>query len=192
MNPWEQTENFEGDVKVYYDNLSKHFNRFSNKIFVESGTFLGNGLKCALNAGFEKCYTVEIHSHLYEKAQLRFKDEINQGRVFSYLGDSEKILPKIINQITDQATFWLDAHISSQYGKKLAKNCPIIEELQTINSHYIKTHTLLIDDLNCFGRPAHDRITIEQVKNKILEINSNYKFEFLDAARPQNILVAYV
>ena len=25
MNPWEKTENFDGDVKVYYDNLLNHF-----------------------------------------------------------------------------------------------------------------------------------------------------------------------
>ena len=76
MNPWEQTENFEGDVKVYYDNLLDHFKKYKNKLFVESGTFLGNGLKCALNAGFEKCYTIEIHPYLYEKAQQRFENEI--------------------------------------------------------------------------------------------------------------------
>jgi len=139
MNPWEKTENFEGDVKVYYDNLLNHFKKFKNELFVESGTFLGNGLKCALDAGFEKCFTIEIHPHLYEKAQSRFENEIKEGK-----------------------------------------------------SHFIKTHTLLIDDLNCFGRPAHDRITLDQVKNKILEINPNYKFELLDAARPQNILAAYV
>lgn len=192
MNPWEQTENFEGEVKVYYDNLQNHFKKYKNKLFVESGTFLGNGLQCAIDAGFEKCFTIEIHQYLYDKAQIRFKNEISTGKIISFLGDSEKILPMVVSQLTDRATFWLDAHISSQYGEKLAKNCPIIEELDTIGAHHIKDHTLLIDDLNCFGRPAHDRITLDQVKNKILQINSNYKFELLDAARPQNILAAYV
>ena len=95
MNPWEKTENFDGDVKVYYDNLLNHFKKFKNELFVESGTFLGNGLKCALDAGFEKCFTIEIHPHLYEKAQSRFENEIKEGRVISYLGDSEKLLPSI-------------------------------------------------------------------------------------------------
>jgi hypothetical protein len=192
MNPWEQTENFQGDVKIYYDNLLSHLKKFNNKIFVESGTFLGNGLQCALHAGFEKCYTIEIHPHLYEKVQIRFASEINQNRVISYLGDSGKLLEKVIHELNDTATFWLDAHVSSQYGTKLAKNCPVLEELEMIKYHFIKNHTLLIDDLNCFGRPKHDKITLDQVKNKILEINSNYKFEFLDAARPANILAAFV
>ena len=192
MNPWEKTENFEGKVKVYYDNLLNHFKRFNNDVFIESGTFIGNGLNCALDAGFNKCYSVEIHEHLYKKNLNRFDSEIKKGSVTLFHGDSGTILKSVIAGLDRPATFWLDAHISSQYGKKLAKNCPIIEELETIKSHFIKTHTLLIDDLNCFGRPAHDRITLDQVKNKILEINSNYKFELLDAARPQNILAAYV
>lgn len=192
MNPWEKTENFEGEVKIYYDNLQSHLKKYNNTIFVETGTFLGNGLQCALNAGFQKCYSIEIHNYLFEKARLRFKKEIKEGKVILQLGDSEKILSKIISELTQPATFWLDAHISAQYGEKLARNCPIIGELDKIKNHEIKTHTLLIDDLNCFGRPAHDRISIDTVKEKILEINKNYKFELLDAARPANILAAYI
>jgi FkbM family methyltransferase len=54
-NPWNKTENFEGEVKVYYDNLLKHLTRFKNKTFVETGTYIGNGLNCAIKAGFDKC-----------------------------------------------------------------------------------------------------------------------------------------
>jgi len=192
MNPWEKTENFEGEVKIYYDNLLSHLKKYNNKIFVETGTFLGNGLQCALDADFQKCYTIEIHPYLFEKAKFRFKKEIKNGRVVLYLGNSEKLLANIVDQLQQPATFWLDAHISSQYGEKLAKNCPILEELDTIKNHTIKTHTLLIDDVNCFSRPAHDRISLDTVKNKILEINANYKFEMLDAALPKNILAAYI
>lgn len=192
MNPWEQTENFTGDVKVYYDNLTAHLSKYKNEIFVESGTFLGNGLKCALNSGYNKCYSIEIHEFLYKKAVARFSSEIANNKVELFFGNSEVLLAEVVKRLDRPATFWLDAHISSQYGKKLAKNCPIIEELNSIDLSAIKTHTLLIDDLNCFGRPAHDRITVDQVKTRISKINPSYKFDFLDAARPQNILVAYV
>ena len=47
-------------------------------------------------------------------------------------------------------------------------------------------------NLNCFGNKAHDNIPLEQVKEHILTINSAYKFELLDAAAPENILVAYL
>jgi hypothetical protein len=189
MNPWEKTENFEGKVKIYYDNLFSHFKRFKNNVFVESGTFLGNGLKCALEAGFAECYSVEIHKHLFDKAVERFKGDL---RVRLYHGDSGTILRPIIENLNTTATFWLDAHISSNYGEKLAKNCPVIEELEFIKNSRIKNHTILIDDLNCFGKEAHDYITIDQVKEYIISINSEYKFEFLDAAVSKNILAAYI
>jgi len=192
MNPWEQTENFEGKVKTYYDNLLNHFKRFKNPVFIESGTFIGNGLRCALDAGFDKFYSVEIHEHLYKKNLLRFSKEIKKGRVTLFHGDSGIILRSIISQLDIPATFWLDAHISSNYGEKLAKNCPVIEELEFIKNSRIKNHTILIDDLNCFGKEAHDYITIDQVKEYIISINSEYKFEFLDAAVSKNILAAYI
>ena len=192
MNPWEKTENFEGKVKVYYDNLLKHFTRFKNDIFIESGTFLGNGLNCALQAGFKECHSVEIHEHLYLKAKDRFGREAKRGRVKLYHGDSSIILKPLIESLTVPATFWLDAHISANYGDKLAKNCPIIEELEFMKTSVVKNHTILIDDLNCFGKEAHDYITLNQVMDYIKEINSEYKFEFLDAAIPKNILVAYI
>lgn len=191
MNLWEATENFEGPVKTYYDNLLSHFKRFQNDLFVETGTFIGNGLQCAIDAGFEKCYSIEIHQHLYDKAITRFKPLVKSGKVVLYHGDSGSLLSKIVSELDRPATFWIDAHISSQYGEKLAKNCPVLEEFDCIDRSEIKTHTFLIDDLNCFGRGAHDRITIDQVKQRILKINANYKFEFLDAHIPGNIMAAY-
>lgn len=192
MNVWEATENFQGPAKIYYENLTKYFKKYKNDIFVETGTFLGNGLQCALNVGFKKCYSIEIHNHLHEKAKTRFKKEIKNGTVELFKGDSSIVLKTIIPRINSPATFWIDAHISAQYGEKLAKNCPIFEELNHLFNHHIKTHVLLIDDLNCFGKKKHDKITIQQVQDKILQINPNYKFNFLDVHIPKNIMVAFV
>lgn len=192
MNPWEKTENFEGEVKVYYDNLQKHFNKYRTNIFVETGTYIGNGIKCALNAGFNKCYSIEIHKYLYDNAVKRFEQEISQGKIELLYGDSSLLFGEIVKKIDDQCTFWLDAHISAQYGEKLAKNCPILDELDCIKQHPIKNHNILIDDLNCFGNEAHDNIKLTEVVEKIRSINPEYKFEFVDAHIANNILVAYV
>jgi hypothetical protein len=192
MNPWEATENFEGPVKTYYDNLQSHLNRFKNDVFVETGTYIGNGLKCAVNAGFSKCYSIEIHKYLHDRAKVRFADEIATGQVELYNGDSSILFKEIVDKLTAPATFWLDAHISAQYGEKLAKNCPVMDELECLLNHPIKTHTILIDDLNCFDNAAHDNIPLAEVLIKLREINPEYKFEFVDAAMPQNILVAHV
>lgn len=192
MNPWMQTHDFTGEVKIYYDNLSDHLVRFRRNIFVETGTFLGNGLQCALQAGFRRCYTIEIHEHLWQAAQQRFSTEIQTEQVISLLGNSEALLLNIVQQLTEPAVFWLDAHVSGQYGDKKAKNCPIMEELQAIDQSKFRNHVLLIDDLVCFGHKKHDRISLDLVKAEILKINPAYKFELLDAAIPKNILGAYV
>lgn len=191
-NPWNKTENFEGEVKIYYDNLLQHFTKFKNKIFVETGTYIGNGLNCAIKAGFEKCYSIEIHKNIHDIAVNRFDSEIKNNKVKLFCGNSEIYFKQIVSCLKDKTTFWLDAHISSQYGQMLAKNCPIFEELEAIKNHEIKEHTILIDDLDCFDNNMHDNIKIDDVINYIKTINENYQFEFLDSWRPNNILVAYV
>lgn len=192
MNPWEATENFVGEVKVYYDNLTNHFIRFPNEVFVETGTYIGNGLQTALTTGFKKCYSIEIHKHLYDNTVKRFEKEIESGQVELFHGNSEELFPMIVEKLDRPATFWLDAHISSQYGEMLAKNCPVLEELHAIKNHSIKTHTILIDDMNCFNTPDHDDIPLGYVRDMIRSINREYKVEFLPASIPGNILAAYI
>jgi hypothetical protein len=122
----------------------------------------------------------------------RFEKEIESGKVELFHGNSEEIFPMIVERLDKPATFWLDAHISSQYGDKLAKNCPVVEELQAIKNHSIKTHTILIDDMNCFNTPSHDDIPLGYVRDMIRSINKEYKFSFLNASIPGNIMVAYI
>lgn len=192
-NPWVRTQDFEGPVKLYYDNLLEHFKRFGKKVFVETGTHLGNGLQCAILAGHTKCYTIEIHEYLYRDARERFKDQIQAGTVECYWGDSARILPIIVSKLTEPAVFWIDAHISGNYGDKVAeKNCPIYEELEAIAAGAIRTHTLIVDDLACFDKPAHDNIPLLAVQEKIRSINPAYTFEFVDSHLPKNIMVAYI
>lgn len=192
MNPWEALAEFEGDVKVYYDNLYSHLCRYPNRIFVETGTLIGNGIQMALNAGFEIAYSIEIKRDFFQSASYRFREEILANQVHLYLGNSETVLDYIVKQLKEPATFWLDAHISSQYGETLAKNCPIMEELDAIASSTIRNHSILIDDINCFDSPAHDNIRLASVMDRILAINPAYKFEVLDAVLPKNILAARV
>jgi len=192
INPWAKTENFEGEVKVYYDNLLSHFSRFKNNFFVETGTYIGNGLNCAIQAGYHKCYSIEIHEKFHNSSVKRFEEQIKQNKVKIFCGNSESYFKYIVSGLPEKATFWLDAHISSQYGEALAKNCPIMEELEAIKNHHIKDHTILIDDLNYFGNAMHDNIMLGDIIEYIRTINPNYKFEFLDSYCSNNILVAYV
>ena len=174
-----------------YDRLLEHFTSNRNTIFVEGGTSLGWGTTTAIQAGFEKIYTIELLKDLFENAKKMFSNEIKSGKVITINGDTQIVLERILKEINQPATFWLDAHFGKKYkGDK--PRCPLIAELDVIKQHTVKTHTLLIDDMRLFGKAAHDFITIDQVKQKILEINSNYKISFLDSNVKNDILLAKI
>ena len=193
-NPWLETDptKWSGRPLTYYTAVGSYFQRFRRPIFVETGTLVGNGLWCALQAGCDLSHSIEIHEHQYRAACERFQQEIQQGRVRLHHGDSGEILPSIIAEIHSPTLFWLDAHMSQNYGPKLAKSCPALEELDAIDRSAIRNHVILIDDVACFDNAAHDNIPLQAVKDRILEINPAYQFELLDAVLPGNILAAWV
>ena len=125
-NPWLETDpvKWTGRPLQYYTAVTEYFRRFRRDVFVETGTLVGNGVWCALEAGFRRCYTIEIQPHQYQAACERFQHERAQGRVELLLGDSAQKLPEVIAQISEPALFWLDAHLSQNYGQRLAKNGP--------------------------------------------------------------------
>jgi hypothetical protein len=68
-----------------------------------------------------------------------------------------------------------------------------MKELEIIKNHHIKEHTILIDDLREWSRdfPAIGFNT-EDIKAKILEINTNYIFSVADGHVAGDILVAEI
>jgi hypothetical protein len=76
------------------------------------------------------------------------------------------------------------------------KNSPLMAELDQIKLHPIKNHTILIDDLDLCGGYLFDYVTLDQIKQKILEINPKYSITFtdggLDGRYRETILVARV
>ena len=193
-NPWLETDpsQWTGRTLQYYTAVAGYFQRFRRPMFVETGTLVGNGLWCALEAGFERCYSIEIQPHQYEAACVRFEPYIQQGRVELVLGDSAAMLPAVVGRIDQPALFWLDAHLSHNYGARLAKACPALEELDAIDQSAVRDHVILIDDVACFDNAAHDNIPLQTVKDRIRQINPAYQFEQLDAVLPGNILAAWV
>ena len=104
------------------------------------------------------------------------------------------MLWEMIADIQEPITFWLDAHRFPPVEGE--KNNPILEELEAIAAHPIKTHTLLIDDINGAGHLDFDYVTLDQITAKILEINPDYSIKFADGGWfdevKNNILVATV
>lgn len=161
---------------------------------VETGSFIGDGIQKGLDAKYKQIFSFEVMPENYNICKERFKDN---KQVTCILGDSVKLMPSVLSEINEPCTFWLDSHFIANGECDLY---PILNELNIIKNHHIKTHTILIDDVRLFsdGKTPAMPISIQEVKDFILTINPDYKFTyeegFTDVTNGINndILVAYV
>jgi len=174
---------------VYSIAQSHVFKKYPNNHFVESGSLIGKGIHQAMRAGYRNIYSIELSPYFFEKCKKKFR---RCPHVKLFLGDSGKILKDVIKDIHEPITFWLDGHYSGGITAKGDSSTPILQELEAIKNHPIKTHTILIDDARHFGRYEFDYITLDQIKKKILEINPKYHFSYEDGYIANDILVAEV
>jgi hypothetical protein len=162
-----------------------------SKIFVETGAYYGDTIIKAIDSGYEEIHSIEINDFYYQKNKINF--EINKN-VYLHKGDSSLILFDIIKDINDQITFWLDGHYMSQDENQKEnqtqskKIYPILEELNLISLHKIKNHIIMIDDM-C---DVINYIDIEIIKEKILNINKDYKITLINGHQENEILLAQI
>lgn len=175
-----------------YNTLKKNvLEKYLNPIFFETGTYIGDSVKLALEVGFNKIISFEINKELQDKNILLFEKEINEGKVELHLGDTLLMMGDIVSKIESPTTFWLDAHFD--FGVCGEKKCPLYEEISFISSSTIKNHTILIDDVRCFGSGNWGLgITKEKIIKEIKNINPEYKIKYEDGLVPNDILVAYI
>lgn len=165
------------------------FAKYPNAYFIETGSYQGDGIQRAIEAGFSCIYSIELSAALYQHCKHRFA--WNPG-VHLELGDSAKMLDKILSGIDAPATFWLDGHYSSGITAKGDTNTPILKELEAIARHPIKTHTILIDDIRCCGTSDFDFVERDEIIAAILAINPAYRIHFEDSYCANDILVATI
>jgi hypothetical protein len=166
------------------------FARFPNYYFVETGTLDGQGLQNAREyRTFQEYHTIELSEYFYNMTKAAFED---QPDVHLWLGDSGKTLSEVIQTLNKPITFWLDAHGSGGLTARAETNSVIMQELEAIKKHPIKTHTILIDDIRLCGTDEFDYVTLVAIMDKIKEINPNYEFKKYDGAFPEDILVATI
>jgi hypothetical protein len=168
---------------------------YVNPVFVETGTYKGEGVQYALDAGFEKIYSIEISQNLYRESRDRFIDNLS---VVLFCGDTRETLWPIIEPITDRITFFLDSHgltwaDDTEGLKGKLDEYPLMRELAIIAKHRRKDHTIIIDDMRILHKLCRD---IDDIKAALLEINPDYTIELIEGlvehAKPkaEEILVA--
>lgn len=163
------------------------FKRYnSNKIFVETGSYMGDGINKAFLAGYSKVYSIELSNSWVNYCRNRFG---NRSDLVLVQGDSAEVLESIISAIEEPITFWLDGHWScgdtalGKYGPS-----PLLLELDIIKNHKIKNHTIIIDDMKSwtpnYVYPPNTNIRVNFEKKDIIEkllvINEAYRFEYID------------
>lgn len=166
--------------------------RYPNDMFVETGTYEGEGCLAAVQCGFKHILSFEISVKKFQAAHTRL---VGYPQVDLVLGDTYDLFPLLMPKIAErQCTFWLDAHnpedgVVHQHPGQWSR-VPVMFELAAIAKHPKNTHTIMIDDLNHFRDGVFDHIGEEQLKDALRRINSNYRFVYEDGAGHETVLVA--
>ena len=154
----------------------------------------------ALSCGFKNIFSIEIKDTWVKIGKDIFNKEINEKRVHLYLDDSTNLNKYIMNEtFNDRTIFFLDAHVDANNIRNFKKRCPLFEELKAISNMKRKDHIILIDDLRIinlkfpWGEKSYGKINfIDQIKEQILSINKEYKFDTLNGHIENDVLIAYI
>lgn len=174
--------------------LEKHK---KNDVFICVGIYSCVSLARALNAGFTELHGIDESKVLVDHARVIFPKDINSNpfNVTDYHMHHGAIdeFQDIIFKINRPMTIFLGSHSPSIDEFKVNT---VLDELDVIKMHPIKTHTILIDYVNYAGTDAFGGISLDALRNKLLEINSQYRFSMEKGGRlekeAQAILVAYI
>jgi len=166
------------------------FKEFKNNVFIETGSFMGDGVQKAIDAGFKRIYSIELSEKYAGICENRFR---GNPKVKIVRGDSAFALADILKEIDEPATFWLDGHHSCDDTALGAYWAPLMQELEQINNHHIKTHTILIDDMRCWQEvnEVHGFVASD-LRQKVKEINPDYDFTYLDGLHTQDVMACTV
>ena len=157
-------------------NILEKIKPSNHKIFIETGTYLGNGTQWALD-NFKEVITIEILDEYYKKAIERFKDE---SRLTLVKGSSADRMEEILNDIDEACFIFLDAHgdINVQGPN------PLYKEISAIKNHKVKNHIVAIDDVRRIGDPSDpcwSKVSLDTLKESLKEVNNEYEiFVFKD------------
>jgi len=169
---------------------------FLSDTFVETGTFQGDTLNIIAQSSVSKIISLELSDVFVNSCRKRFE---NNPNIFIYKGNSKYDLYDKIKDIDSKITFWLDSHWSGtpDVGCDPVTICPVLEELEQIKQHSIKTHTIMIDDIRLMNNSDNKYegfpVKIDQILTKLYEINPNYQIKYFDDYCAKNdVLVAYI
>jgi hypothetical protein len=152
--------------------VKEYARKFSVRTLIETGTYQGDMVNVTKDI-FSKIYSIELDKTLYEQAKKRFA---GFEHISIIQGDSGKVLPNILAEITQPCLFWLDAHYSGGHTAKGDIDTPVMGELRLIFEQTPGEPVILIDDARLFVG-QNDYPTLEQLRSFVFERRPGYVFE---------------
>jgi len=168
--------------------------KYRSDVFFETGTYLGDSVRLALDIGFKKVVSIELVDELQQRNRELFTKEITEGRLELLVGDTLMMIDEVLGEIEGRITFWLDSHQDS--GPQGVNKCPLYQELDAIARLSRNDHNIMIDDMRCLQNPGvfpwAEGITLNGIYERLSVINPDYKFKFEDGYTSNDVLVAYI
>lgn len=162
--------------------LERYAETYDLPVLFETGTFLGNGVQLAIDAGFDRVYSVEIIDEYFTANVERFSDQQNVNLLH---GESAKCLSDTVATINENILFWLDAHFPGADGGLCSYNscedeairCPFETELETIKTiRPYRNDVFIIDDLSIYETGEFGNGSLPSHINK----PANSSLDFID------------
>ena len=146
LNKWSKS-NFSVNAPQFIKEIVLKKYGVVNAPWVETGTYMGKTTNF-LKEIYPHVHSIEPEIKLYNAALKRF----NGKNVTLYNDVSENVFPKLLKSLSGDVNFWLDGHYSGGITFKGKKNCPVEDELNSIEVNLINFSkiTILIDDVRCF------------------------------------------
>lgn len=180
----------------------------NRRVFVETGTYRGDAIQLALDAGFDEIYSMDSDPRNIEHCKDRFDlfrypdGEVGKKIQGLVAGDSAKDLRKMLHFIHEPALFWLDAHSQHlENEKQRGEPFPLLKELKQIALHAEalrdhlgenSTHVIIIDDMLHLTHPAITGWRREEIEEAVLAVDKRYKIQYFANPVKDSILVAHV
>jgi len=145
----------------FFINALNNVNIVCPRIIIETGTYLGHGIKSYLDANyFSKIYSIELSNKYYLLNKEQFKNHTN---VHMLEGDSSQVISHLItcSLLDNEPTlFYLDAHFSGgdTSGEFLSNGCPLLSEIEVIASRNVVGDIIIVDDMRLMGKATWDGI----------------------------------
>jgi hypothetical protein len=148
--------------------------RFELKTLVETGTYYGEMI-AAVAGRFDQVYSIELDPRLATLAQQRFR---GRPHVHVIEGDSQKVVPELLQQIDRRCLWWLDAGYCGWVGE-IGNPNRLGSEFQAILADRRHDHVILMDDADGINGEGNSPTLPELIAS----IEANYPNRQVEVAR---------